>query len=39
VVPGRLYPQIVLRESALVGGMAILLALAATFVVSRRRPG
>jgi hypothetical protein len=39
VVPGRLYPQIVLRESALVGGMASLLALAATFVVSRRRPG
>lgn len=39
LVPGRLYPQIVLRESALVGAVAILLALAATFVVSRRRPG
>jgi hypothetical protein len=39
LVPGRLYPQIVLRESALVGATAILLALAATFVVNRRRPG
>jgi hypothetical protein len=39
VVPGSLYSQIVLRESAVVGGTAVLLALAATFVVSRRRPG
>lgn len=39
VVPGSLYSQIVLRESAVVGGTAALLALAATFVVSRRRPG
>jgi len=39
IVPGRLYPQIVLRESAVVGGAAVLLALAATFVVTRRRPG
>jgi hypothetical protein len=39
VVPGRLYPQIALRESAAVGVAAVLLALAATFVVSRRRPG
>jgi hypothetical protein len=39
VVPGSLYSQIVLRESAVVGGTAILLALATIFVVSRRRPG
>jgi hypothetical protein len=39
LVPGRLYPQIVLRESAVVGGTAVLVALAATFVVSRRRAG
>jgi hypothetical protein len=39
LVPGRLYPQIVLRESAVVGGTAVLLALATIFVVSRRRPG
>ncbi len=39
VVPGRLYPQIVLRESAVVGGAAVLLGLAATAVVGRRRPG
>ena len=39
VVPGRLYPQIVLRESAVVGGTAVLLALAAVAVVGRRRPG
>lgn len=39
VVPGSLYSQIVLRESTVVGGTAVLLALAATFVVSRRRPG
>jgi hypothetical protein len=38
IVPGRLYPQTVLRESAVVGGAAVLLALAATFVVGRRRP-
>jgi hypothetical protein len=39
LVPGRLYPRIVLRESAVVGGTAVLLALAATAVVGRRRPG
>jgi hypothetical protein len=39
LVPGRLYPQIVLRESGLVGGSAVLVALAAAAVVSRRRPG
>ena len=39
VVPGSLYPQIVLRESGVLGGTAILLALAAIFVVNRRRPG
>jgi hypothetical protein len=39
VVPGPLYPQIVLRESAVVGGAAVLLALATMFVVNRRRAG
>lgn len=39
VVPGSRYPQIVLREAGAVGGAAVLLALAATFVVGRRRPG
>ena len=39
LVPGSLYPQIVLRESAVVGGTAVVLALVTTFVVSRRRPG
>jgi hypothetical protein len=39
VVPGSRYPQIVLREAAVVGGAAIVLALATTFVVTRRRPG
>ncbi len=39
VVPGSLYARIALRESAVVGGTAVLLALATTFVVSRRRPG
>lgn len=39
VVPGSRYPQIVLREAGVVGGTAVLLALAATFIVSRRRPG
>jgi hypothetical protein len=39
VVPGSRYPQIMLRESALVGGAAILLALATILVVGRRRPG
>jgi len=39
ILPGRLYPQIVLRESAVVGGTAVLLALTATAVVGRRRPG
>lgn len=39
IVPGRLYPQIVLRESAVVGGTALLLGLASAGVVARRRPG
>jgi hypothetical protein len=39
VVPGSRYPQIVLREAGVVGGTAVLLALAATFIVSRRRSG
>lgn len=39
LVPGKLYSQIVLREAGVVGGAAVLLALGATFVVSRRRPG
>ena len=39
VVPGRLYPQIVLRESAVVGGVALLLGLVGAAVVGRRRPG
>lgn len=39
LVPGKLYPQIVLRESAVVGGVALLLGLAAVGVVRRRRPG
>jgi hypothetical protein len=38
-VPGRLYPQIVLRESAVVAGTAVLLGLASVTVVARRRPG
>ncbi len=39
IVPGRLYPQIVVRESAVVGGVALLLVLGAAGVVVRRRPG
>ena len=39
VVPGSRYPQIVLRESAVVVGAAILLALATILVVRRRRVG
>jgi len=39
LVPGRLYPQIVLRESVVVGGTALLLGLAGVAVVARRRPG
>jgi hypothetical protein len=39
VVPGSRYPQIVLRESAVLVGVTILLALAAAAVVRRRRPG
>jgi hypothetical protein len=39
VVPGSRYPQIVLRESAVVGGAAVPLALAAILVVKRRRVG
>jgi hypothetical protein len=39
VVPGSFYSQIVLRESAVVGGTAVLLFLAAAGVLRRRRPG
>ena len=39
IVPGRLYQQIVLRESAVVGGTALLLGLMSVAVVARRRPG
>ncbi|MGH2455967.1 MAG: hypothetical protein ACRDHD_06900 [Candidatus Limnocylindria bacterium] len=39
LVPGSLYPRVVLRESAVLGALALLLGLAATFVVGRRRPG
>jgi hypothetical protein len=39
LVPGKLYSQVVLREAGVVGGTAALLALAATWVVRRRRPG
>ena len=39
VVPGSRYPQIVLRESAAVGGAAVLFALAIILVVKRRRVG
>jgi hypothetical protein len=38
VVPGKLYPQIIVREGGVVSGAAALMALAATFIVSRRRP-
>ena len=39
LVPGKFYSRIVLRESAVVGGVAVLLGLLATAVVGRRRPG
>jgi hypothetical protein len=39
LVPGRLYPQIVLRESAVAGAAGLVLLLAAVGVVGRRRPG
>jgi hypothetical protein len=39
VVPGSRYTQIVLRESAVVSGAAVMLALAAILVVDRRRVG
>lgn len=39
LVPGKLYPLIVLREAGVVGGVAVMLAAAAVFVVARRRPG
>jgi hypothetical protein len=39
LVPGKLYSQVVLREAGVVGGAAVLLALAGSFVVGRRRPG
>jgi hypothetical protein len=39
LVPGKLYSQVVVREAGVVGGAAALLALAATWLVRRRRPG
>jgi hypothetical protein len=39
IVPGRLYPQTVLRESGVVGAAALLSGLAALAVIRRRRPG
>jgi hypothetical protein len=39
LVPGKHYPQVVVREAGVVGAAAALLALAATWVVGRRRPG
>ena len=39
LLPGRLYPLIVLRESAVLGGVAALTLLAGVLVVKRRRPG
>ena len=38
VVPGDLYPTIVLRESSVLGGLALLAGGLAFLVVSRRRP-
>jgi hypothetical protein len=38
LVPGRFYPLIVLRESAVAGGVGLMLFLAAAAVVARRRP-
>jgi hypothetical protein len=39
IIPGHRYPEIVLRESAVAGGAALLLGLGAAGAVSRRRPG
>lgn len=39
LVPGRLYPQWMLRESAVAAGAGVLLLVAAAAVVGRRRPG
>ena len=39
LVPGRMYQAIVLRESAVAGGLGALLLLMAAGVVGRRRPG
>jgi hypothetical protein len=39
LVPGRLYPLIVLRESAVLGGVALVVLAAGLVVVKRRRPG
>jgi hypothetical protein len=39
LVPGKLYAQVALREGGVVGGVAALLALAAAWLVRRRRPG
>jgi hypothetical protein len=38
IVPGNLYPTFVLRESAVLGGLAVLLVGLAFVVVQRRRP-
>ncbi len=38
IVPGELYPSFVLRESAILGGLALLLGGLAFLVVQRRRP-
>jgi len=39
LVPGRMYPTTVLRESTVAGGVGALLLLLAAAVVGRRRPG
>jgi hypothetical protein len=39
VVPGRLYPQIVLRESGVLALVTLLLLAGSAVVVTRRRPG
>jgi ABC-type transport system involved in multi-copper enzyme maturation permease subunit len=38
IVPGKLYPTFVLRESAVLGGLALLVSALALVVVQRRRP-
>jgi hypothetical protein len=39
VLPGVVYPRVVVRESAVNGGVAVLALFAATGIVRRRRPG